>query len=173
MNFDLPVARDRLPVQAQVSPSILAQLGFGQADLLVTPIRMALVAATIADAGRTPRPFLVRSIAGSETRLATQPEQLAQPIGTDTAREVRDLMVAVVSRGTGTSAALPGITVAGKTGTATNPHGLAHSWFVAFAPADAPRVVVAVIVENAGYGAAVAAPIARDVLRVALARTRT
>ena len=69
MNFDLPVARDRLPRRAEVSPSVLAQLGFGQADLLVTPMRMALVAATIADGGRTPRPYLVRSIAGSETRL--------------------------------------------------------------------------------------------------------
>jgi peptidoglycan glycosyltransferase len=134
---------------------------------------MALVAATIADGGRTPRPYVVRSIAGSVTQLATQPEQLAAPIDPDTAREVRDMMVAVVARGTGTSAALPGVTVAGKTGTATNPHGPAHSWFVAFAPAEAPRVVVAVIVENGGYGAAVAAPIVREVLRVALARTRT
>jgi peptidoglycan glycosyltransferase len=173
MNFDLPVARDRLPAPADVIPSVLAQLGFGQASLLVTPLRMAVVAATIADGGRSPRPYVVRSIAGSETQLATQPEQLAQPIGADTAREVRDMMIAVVEHGTGTSAALPGVTVAGKTGTATNPHGPAHSWFVAFAPAEAPRVVVAVIVENAGYGAAVAAPIARDVLRVALARTRT
>jgi peptidoglycan glycosyltransferase len=173
VNFDLPVARDRLPAPAEVSPSILAQMGFGQASLLMTPLRMALVAATIADGGRTPRPYVVRSIAGSETQLATQPEQLAAPLDAVTANEVRDMMVAVVQHGTGTSAALPGVTVAGKTGTATNPHGAAHSWFVAFAPADAPRVVVAVLVENAGYGAAVAAPIAREVLRVALARTRT
>jgi peptidoglycan glycosyltransferase len=173
MNFDLPVARDRLPARDEVSPSVLAQLGFGQASLLVTPIRMALVGATIADGGRTPRPFVVRSIAGSETSLATRPEQIAAPLSAETAREVRDLMIAVVQRGTGTAAALPGVTVAGKTGTATNPHGPAHAWFVAFAPAEAPRVVVAVIVENAGYGAAVAAPIVREVLRVALARTRT
>jgi peptidoglycan glycosyltransferase len=173
VNFDLPVARDRLPARDEVSPSVLAQLGFGQASLLVTPLRMALVAATIADGGRTPRPYVVRSIAGSETHLATQPEQLAAPLDADTAHEVRDLMIAVVQRGTGTGAALPGVTVAGKTGTATNPHGPAHAWFVAFAPAQAPRVVVAVIVENAGYGAAVAVPIVRDVLRVALARTRT
>jgi len=173
MNFDLPVARDRLPARDEVSPSVLAQLGFGQASLLVTPLRMALVAATIADGGRTPRPYLVRSIAGSETHLATQPEQLAAPLSAGTAAEVRNMMIAVVQHGTGTVAALPGVTVAGKTGTATNPHGLAHSWFVAFAPALAPRVVVAVIVENGGYGAAVAAPIVRDVLRVALARTRT
>jgi peptidoglycan glycosyltransferase len=173
LEFDLPVARDRLPVESEVSPSILAQLGFGQASLLVTPMRMAVVAATIADGGRSPRPYVVRSIAGNETQLATQPEQLAAPIGADTANAVRDMMVAVVQRGTGTAAALPGVSVAGKTGTATNPHGPAHSWFVAFAPAAAPRVVVAVIVENAGYGAAVAAPIVREVLRVALARTRT
>ena len=173
VNFDLPVAHDRLPPRDEVTPSVLAQLGFGQASLLVTPIRMALIAATIADGGRTPRPYLVRSIAGSETNLATAKEQLAAPLGTEAANQVRDLMIAVVQHGTGTAAALPGVTVAGKTGTATNPHGPAHSWFVAFAPAQAPRVVVAVIVENAGYGAAVAAPIVRDVLRVALARTRT
>jgi penicillin-binding protein A len=173
MNFDLPVSRDRVPARDELIPSVLAQLGFGQASLLVTPIRMALIAATIADGGRTPRPYLVRSIAGSETNLATAREQLAAPLSSDTANEVRDLMIAVVQHGTGTAAALPGVTVAGKTGTATNPHGPAHSWFVAFAPARAPRVVVAVIVENGGYGAAVAAPIVRDVLRVALARTRT
>jgi cell division protein FtsI/penicillin-binding protein 2 len=77
-------------------------------------------------------------------------------------------MVAVVQRGTGTTAQLPGVTVAGKTGTATNPLGAAHSWFVCFAPADNPRIVVAIVVENAGYGATVAAPIAREVLRTAL-----
>jgi peptidoglycan glycosyltransferase len=173
MEFDIPAARDRLPARDDVTPSVLAQLGFGQASLLVTPLRMALVAATIADGGRTPRPYIVRSIAGNDTRLATRPEQLAAPIGSDVAAEVRDMMIAVVARGTGTVAALPGVTVAGKTGTATNPHGLAHSWFVCFAPARAPRVAVAVIVENGGYGASIAAPIARDVLRVALARTRT
>lgn len=173
LDFDLPASRDVVPRKASVSPSILAQLGFGQASLLVTPLRMALVAATIADDGRTPRPYLVRSIAGTQTHLATRAEQLAQPIGADTAHQVRDLMIQVVKRGTGTPAALPGTTVAGKTGTATNPHGAAHSWFVAFAPADAPRVAVAVIVENGGYGAAVAAPIVREVLRVALARTRS
>jgi len=173
LDFDLPAARDHLPDRAEVSRSVLAQLGFGEASLLVTPLRMALVAATIANGGVTPRPYLVRSVAGSETTLATHPEQLAHPIDEATARIVRDMMVAVVRRGTGTAAALPGVTVAGKTGTATNPHGLPHSWFVAFAPAEAPRVVAAVVVENAGYGAAVAAPIVRDLLRVALSRTRT
>jgi peptidoglycan glycosyltransferase len=170
LDFDLPASRDRLPAKGDVSPSILAQLGFGQASLLVTPLRMALIAATIANAGATPRPFLVRSIAAHQTLLATRPETLATPISDQTASEVRDMMIAVVRSGTGTAAALPNATVAGKTGTATNPHGKSHAWFVAFAPAQAPRIAVAVLIENVGYGGAFAAPIARRVLRVALAK---
>jgi peptidoglycan glycosyltransferase len=173
LDFDLPAARDRVPAPEDVSDSILAQLAFGQASLLVTPLRMALVGATIARGGTTPRPYLVRRIAGSDTGLATRPEQLAQPISPQTAAQVRDLMIAVVRQGTGTAAALPGVTVAGKTGTATNPHGRSHAWFVAFAPAEAPRYVVAVIVENVGYGGTYAAPIAKRVLRVALGESRT
>ncbi len=108
-------------------------------------MRMALVGATIADDGVTPRPYLVRRIAGRETGIATRPETLAQPISAETAHEVRDMMIEVVRRGTGTAAQLPGVTVAGKTGTATNPHGRSHAWFVAFAPAENPRVAVAVV----------------------------
>jgi len=170
--FDLPVARDRLPEKSDVSPSILAQLGFGQASLLVTPMRMALIAATIAHEGVTPRPYVVRQLAASDTALATRPETLAQPISAETAHEVRSMMVAVVARGTGTAARLTGVTVAGKTGTATNPHGRSHAWFVAFAPAEAPRVALSVVIENVGYGGTYAAPVAREVLRVALARSR-
>jgi len=120
-----------------------------------------------------PRPVLVRAIETNGHRVQTPRESLAQPISTQTAAEVTTLMRAVVQRGTGTAAALRGVAVAGKTGTATNPSGRAHAWFVAFAPAQAPRVAVAIIVENGGYGGSVAAPIARDVLRVALAHERT
>ena len=95
---------------------------------------------------------------------------LATPISADVAADVRGMMVAVVQRGTGTAAALPEAEVAGKTGTATNPAGRSHAWFVAFAPADAPRVAVAIVVENAGYGGVVAAPIARRVIATALRR---
>jgi len=174
LDFDLPAARDRLPDRSDLTPGVLAQLGFGQASLLVTPLRMALVGATIADGGTTPRPYLVRRIAGTDTSIATRPEQLAQPISAATAAQVRDMMIAVVRHGTGRAAALPGVTVAGKTGTATLRAGLrSHAWFVAFAPALAPRYVVAVVVENVGYGGTYAAPIARRVLRVALAQSRT
>ena len=168
LDFQLPAERDRIPPRDQLYPGTLAQLGFGQANLLVTPLRMALVASTIANDGVTPRPFIVRSIARAASSSSFGAAQLAQPISTETARNVKKMMVAVVKYGTGVPAALPNVTVAGKTGTATNPAGASHSWFVCFAPAESPRVAVAVIVENAGYGAAVAAPIARRVLQKAL-----
>jgi peptidoglycan glycosyltransferase len=168
-DFQLPAETDRVPAQDSVVPGELAQMGFGQGALLMTPLRMALIGATIADGGTVPRPYIVRQIVrGTTVASVTTTGMLASPISADTAAEVKKMMIAVVTRGTGTIARLPGVEVAGKTGTATNPHGPAHSWFVAFAPAQRPRVAVAIVVENVGYGAAVAAPIARDVLRAAL-----
>jgi len=169
LDFQLPANTDRVPPASSIVPGELAQMGFGQGALLMTPLRMALLAATIADGGSEPRPYIVRQVVrqggGASSYGAAE---LYAPISADTAANVKNMMIAVVQRGTGTPAQLPGITVAGKTGTATNPLGAAHSWFVCFAPADHPRVVVAIVVENAGYGATVAAPIAREVLRTAL-----
>ncbi|MDQ6931401.1 MAG: penicillin-binding transpeptidase domain-containing protein, partial [Candidatus Eremiobacteraeota bacterium] len=173
LDFQLPAQRDRIPAKADVFAGILAQMGFGQAGLLVSPLRMALVTSTIADNGTEQRPFIVREIHKGASVSAFGPAQLAQPVSTETAQNVQKMMIDVVKAGTGTGAALDGITVAGKTGTATNPAGAAHSWFVCFAPAQAPRVAVAIVVENAGYGAAVALPVARDVLRVALKAVKT
>ncbi len=170
LDFQLPAARARVPPPQDVTPGELAQMAFGQGALAVSPLQMALVAAAIANGGVEPRPYVVRAVVRPGGMTSTfGPSVLATPISADTAAEVTKLMVAVVQRGTGTPAQIPGVLVAGKTGTATNPFGPPHSWFVCFAPADAPRAVVAILVENAGYGASVAAPIARDVLQVALA----
>ncbi|MDE2571038.1 MAG: penicillin-binding protein 2 [bacterium] len=171
LGLTIPVSPDHIPRESEIYAGELAQLSFGQDALLVTPIRMAVTAATIADGGLEPRPHLVREIrrpGGGVTAL--DPGTLGRPISAETAAEVTKMMVAVVKYGTGTSAAIRGINVAGKTGTATNPLGRPHSWFVAFAPAEDPRYVVAVVVEHGGYGAAVAAPIVRDVLATALGR---
>ncbi len=171
--FALPVERDRLPARAEMTSGILAQLGFGQADLLVTPLRMATIAATVAAGGTTPRPYLVRAVrSGGVDRALEAPSTLATPLSPGVAADLRTMMVAVVERGTGTAARLPGVQVAGKTGTATNSAGRSHAWFVAFAPAANARVAVAIVVENAGYGGAIAAPIARRVMATALARER-
>jgi peptidoglycan glycosyltransferase len=94
-------------------------------------------------------------------------------VSSHVAGQVRDMMIGVVRGGTGTAAALPGITVAGKTGTAelvansTNPRD-ADAWFVAFAPAGKPKVAVAVMLVGAGFGGTAAAPIARQVMQAAL-----
>lgn len=173
LDFQLPASRDHVPPQASILPGELAQMGFGQGALLMSPLQMALLAATIADGGSEPRPYIVRQVTWPGAPGSSYgPAELSTPVSADTAASVKKMMIAVVEHGTGTSAQLAGVTVAGKTGTATNPFGAAHSWFVCFAPAENPRVVVAVIVENAGYGAAVAAPIARNVLRVALSHTK-
>ena len=169
LDFQIPATRASVPDQSGLTDGELAQMGFGQGALLMTPLQMALIDATIAGGGNEPRPFIVRQIVRhGAISSVDSPSVLANPISADTAADVQKMMIAVVTRGTGFPARIPGVVVAGKTGTATNPFGASHSWFVAFAPAGKPRVAVAIVVENAGYGAVVAAPIARAVLEAAL-----
>src|SRR5215217_89325 len=138
----------------------------GQDRDLATPLVMAGVGATIANHGVRARPWLVRGTRRARRRVVSR----------RVARQVRDMMLAVVRGGTGTAAALPGIDVAGKTGTAelvptadgASDPANTDAWFVAFAPAYAPRVAVAVMLVGAGQGGASAAPVARDVLAAAL-----
>jgi peptidoglycan glycosyltransferase len=169
LDFQLPAQRASVPSQEGLVPGELAQMGFGQGALLMTPMQMALIGSTIASAGVEPRPFIVRQVVRDGVPASVfQSSALSNPVSAAVAANVTAMMVAVVERGTGTVAKLPHVTVAGKTGTATNPLGRSHSWFVCFAPAENPRVAVAVVVENVGYGATYAAPIARDVLSTAL-----
>lgn len=172
LDFQLPAEPARVPPKAEIVPGELAQMAFGQGALLVSPLQMALIGATIANAGQEPRPYVVRQVVrdgvpASVSATAT----LTDPVSSDTAAKVTNMMIAVVERGTGTPAQLPHVIVAGKTGTATNPLGRSHAWFVCFAPAQRPRVAVSIVVENVGYGATFAAPIARDVLKTALENT--
>jgi peptidoglycan glycosyltransferase len=165
----VPASRDEVPPQATVSDSELAQMAFGQGSLAVTPLRMALVGATIANGGVLMHPTLVKEIrAPGAAAVRIAPVVWTRPISAQTAQSMRDLMLAVVKYGTGTAAKLASIAVAGKTGTATHPGGQPDAWFVCFAPAMQPRLVVAVIVEDAGYGGVVAAPVARAILAGAL-----
>lgn len=169
LDFQLPTQRSAVPPKAEIVPGELAQMGFGQGALLATPLQMGLIGATIAGGGVEPRPYLVRQLVRDGTPVSvSSTSSLANPVSAEAAANVTKMMVAVVERGTGTPARLPHVSVAGKTGTATNPLGRSHAWFVCFAPAEQPRVAVAVVVENAGYGAVYAAPIAREVLRTAL-----
>jgi peptidoglycan glycosyltransferase len=154
----------------------LAKSAIGQQNVSATPLEMALVAAGIANGGVIMRPHVLASVANSQGKVVKtyQPKPWLQATSADTASKVRDLMISVVTSGTGTAAQISGKTVAGKTGTAQTGTGTVHTWFICFAPAEAPQVAVAVIVENQpavneSTGGAIAAPIAKTVLQAALA----
>ena len=151
------------------------RLAFGQERMLVTPLQMAMVAATIGNGGIVPKPYVVQKITTSNgsTVRTTRPGNLGRAIKPQTAQVLNQMMVAVVQGGTGTAAAIPGIQVAGKTGTAeTAVSNVYTAWFVAFAPADHPQVAIAVVLEKQlnGFGGVVSAPIAKQVLEALLAR---
>ena len=165
----VPAAKDEVPPKDTISPSMLAQMSFGQGGLAVTPLRMALVAATIANQGVMMRPQLIKEFRfGNKPPLRVPPTMWERVLSQHASETLRQMMIAVVRYGTGTAARLPNVTVAGKTGTGTHIGAPPDAWFVCFAPADNPRLVVAVIVEDAGYGGVVAAPIARNILSAAL-----
>ncbi len=156
-----------------------ALAGIGQGDVFTTPLQMAMVAGAIANNGTVMEPHLATTVTDDEGKvLATiNPKVWKSATTPEVAATVRDMMVQVVNspNGTGTAGAIPGVTVAGKTGTAqTTDDQDPHAWFVAFAPAEAPRFAVAVLVENGGNagseatGGRVAAPIARQMLEFLL-----
>ncbi len=148
----------------QVDPGRLA---FGQERLGVTPMQMAMVAATIANGGVEMRPYVVDRILkpGGGVLQTTHPKSLGRVIKQQTADELTAMMESVVTAGTGTSAQIPGIRVAGKTGTAETGTPTNTTWFVCFAPADHPKVAVAVMLENqTGTGGETAAPIAKQIV---------
>ena len=154
----------------QVDPGRLA---FGQERMLATPLQMAMVAATVGNGGVVPKPYVVQKIVAHDGKTIThlQPDQLGRPIKRQTADELTRMMELVVTGGTGTAGAIPGIRVAGKTGTAEVGRGNIHTtWFAAFAPADVPRVAIAVVVENQlnGFGGTISAPIAKQVMEALL-----
>jgi peptidoglycan glycosyltransferase len=151
-------------------PTAMADTGYGQGELQITPLYMAMLAQTIANDGTMMKPYIVdRAVdpAGNVLYQA-QPTPLRVPIGAPTARTMRALMVNAVENGYGWRAKIEGVLVGGKTGTAEVPGGKPHAWFIALAPADKPRFVVAILVEHGEYGSTIAAPIAKIVLEAAL-----
>jgi peptidoglycan glycosyltransferase len=154
----------------QVDPGRLA---FGQERLGVTPLQMAMVAAAIGNGGVVMQPYVVDRILkpGGGVLQTTKPKELGRAISLQTAGELTTMMESVVTGGTGTNAQIPGVRVAGKTGTAETGHtGINTAWFVCFAPADHPRIAVAVTLENQLHktGGEVAAPIAKTLLEALL-----
>ena len=165
-------------VPAELNQPQLAQSAIGQYDVRVTPLQVAMISAAIANNGIVMRPHLVKKVTSSDLEMIdeTQPEQLSQAVSAPTAASaLTRMMEAVVKSGTGQAAQISGVDVAGKTGTAQHADGKApHAWFTGFAPADDPKVAVAVVVEDGGNagneaaGGRVAAPIAKAVMEAVL-----
>ena len=160
---------------SQVDPGRLA---FGQERLLTTPLQMALVAAGVANNGTVMQPHLVKKVTapGGGTVMRVKPHAWRHAMKPETAAALNEMMQAVVQSGTGTHAQIPGVKVAGKTGTAET--GLSHvytAWFIFFAPADNPQVAGAVVLEHQlnGFGGSVSAPIAKQLMEAILPRRRT
>jgi peptidoglycan glycosyltransferase len=147
----------------------VAFAAIGQYDDAVTPLQMAMVAAGIGNHGIVMKPYLVaQTRSPSASVLSTaHPHEMGQAVSRSVAGELTTMMQQVVAapNGTGRAAAIPGVAVAAKTGTAQNATGQqSHAWFISFAPATSPKVAVAVIVEHGGQGGVAAAPIARSVM---------
>lgn len=172
---DMSVAKGQLSNSGTLDrPTLAADTAYGQGELLASPLQMALIAAAIGRGGVMPTPHYataVRDSSGNTIRTIA-PTAVGQVIRPDTAAKITQYLVGAVE-GPGAfafGARIAGIHVAGKTGTAENPAGPPHGWFVGFAPAEAPTVAVAVIIENSAQGGVDAAPIGGKVMQAALGR---
>lgn len=175
--FEVPMVCAKSEYPADPDRAQTALTGIGQFDVAATPLQMAMVSGAIANRGVTMQPYLVSEIKAPDLKQiqSADPQEYDRAVSPRVADQLTQMMKSVVDQGTGTQAQLPNIEVAGKTGTAQHAENKPpHAWFTGFAPADDPEVAVAVIVEDGGdlgseaTGGAVAAPIARDVMRAVI-----
>lgn len=171
-----------LNIPLHVTPSIfpegmddaqLAMASFGQFDVRVTPLQIAMISATIANNGKLMKPQLIDSVISPDLKVLEdpEPELLSEPMSESTAAQIRSAMIAAVKNGVAGSAQISGVDVAGKTGTAENGEGQPFTlWFTGFAPAENPKAVVAVVVEDTGGGTSsgIAAPIGKLVMEAVI-----
>ncbi|QXM06398.1 peptidoglycan D,D-transpeptidase FtsI family protein [Crassaminicella indica] len=172
--FDLKVKKSRFPKGSMTRPELGAS-AIGQGKILVTPLNMAMVAGAIANDGEMMKPILVKEVIDPKGRTVkiNYPQVLSRTSSKAVAQDLKTMMISVVEEGSGKNARIKNIKVAGKTGTAQNETKKGHGWFIGFAPANDPKVAIAVVLENIGItGGKSAAPIAGDVMATALDRLR-
>jgi penicillin-binding protein A len=149
----------------------LGQTSIGQRDVRVTTLQAAMIAAAVANDGSLMTPYLVDQLRAPDLSVIdeTTPEELSRAVSEEIAGQLTEMMLSVVENGSGRSAQIDGVKVAGKTGTAETPDAPDHNWFIGFAPADDPTIAVAVFVKNGGgTGGDVSAPIAREIIQAYL-----
>ena len=156
---------------------VLANLAIGQGEILVTPLQGATFFSAVANGGWTYEPHVLKKITNSEgnTIKKSKVRKLNLPVSEKNLEFVREAMKNVVNTKKGTAywSRLEDITVAGKTGTAQNPHGDDHSLFVGFAPFEDPEIVIFTVIENAGHGSSHAAPVTTKLIKRYLTETET
>lgn len=170
----LPEKKGNMPTQQWLdekygknkwTKGILPNLGIGQGEILATPLQLAVMYAAIAKDGEYYTPHLLHQIKNGNQIIKTYaPEKKTIQISPENIKIIKDALVDVVKFGTGGAAQVSGVTVAGKTGTAQNPPNPDHAWFAGYAPAENPEIVFCVIVENAGKGSSIAAPIVGELM---------
>ena len=168
-DFDVAVSHVKNP-DTRWTPELLVQTAFGQGELQATPMQMALVAAAVANGGRVPTPYVAAELhGGGVIRQLHESGQFYSIVSSsEVASTMVSFMVEGVDNGYAAKAAIRGVKVGGKTGTAEVGDGTSHSWFIGFAPADSPRVAIAVIMEHQGSGSDFATPAGAQVMRAAL-----
>ncbi|NLK43780.1 MAG: penicillin-binding protein A [Tissierellia bacterium] len=165
--FDLPVKNSQFPYKGLLDKTELAAAAIGQGKVLVTPLNMAMVASGIANGGQVVKPILVKEVLSKDGKVLKTNTTEILSLATDpiNANLIKEMMVEAVNSGTGTRARIKNVKVAGKTGTAETSSGKSHAWFIGFAPADEPKVAVAVVLEEENStGGTAAAPMARDIM---------
>ena len=168
--LEIPVRAATLAPVEKLTGTQLAASAIGQGDVLVSPLEMALIAAAVANKGIIMQPHLFYEVKDSMGNIIHKdvPKVWLNATSPQIAEGIKNGMEMAVVAGTAGKASVKGINVAGKTGSAENPNGKAHAWFIGFAPSENPQYVVAVIVENAGAGGAVSAPVAREIFSALL-----
>jgi penicillin-binding protein A len=170
--FEFPVAPGQIAGEsdALANPIALADTAFGQGELLVTPLHMALVMCAIANGGRIPKPILVDAVLNPDGSTSTKADSSAwrRPISQQTADTVLSMLYESVGYGYARRAAIAGINVAGKTGTAESGREAPHGWFIGSAGVDAPSIVVSVCLDYGGEGGGLALDIGRELLAAAV-----
>ena len=170
--MEITTSRGLLDPQNVPWRSIPVQLGFGQGPLAVTPLQMALVASAVANDGVLMQPHLIQQYEHPDGKVyrRTKPKVWKRAMTAQTARTVQAMMESVVAAGTGVAAQVEGVRIGGKTGTAENPHGTDHAWFISFAPVGDPKIAMAILVEGGGQGGRAAAPIAKQMIEARLGK---
>jgi peptidoglycan glycosyltransferase len=180
--FDMPLKVSGSTIGDINDDAALAQTSIGQRDVGLTPMQAAMIASAVANHGSLMKPYLVDSVQAPDltTIDQTDPEEMSRPVSRQVADDLTKMMTSVVQNGTGRKARIDGVTVAGKTGTAevgtSGDEAAPHTWFIGFAPADNPKIAVAVFIKNGGKsgtegtgtGGDISAPIARQVMEAYL-----